>query len=95
MQNNTLQIHHDLLSFEEVKNFINNAVHIAIAEDTEQRIVKCRNFLDNKLAADDSLFYGINTGFGHEVCGLIRVGQQLIVRQRAFGAMAVLFAGSP
>jgi len=64
MQNNTLQIHHDLLSFEEVKNFINNPVTIAIAEDAEQSIVKCRNFLDKKIIEDDSLFYGINTGFG-------------------------------
>ena len=64
MQNNTLQIHHDLLSFEEVKNFINNPVTIAITEDAEQRIVKCRNFLDKKIIEDDSLFYGINTGFG-------------------------------
>ena len=64
MSNNTLQIHHDLLSFEEVKSFINNATSIAIAEEAVKRIEQCRNFLDRKIAEDDSLFYGINTGFG-------------------------------
>lgn len=30
-----------------------------------QKIEHCRNYLDNKLAASNQLFYGVNTGFGY------------------------------
>jgi histidine ammonia-lyase len=37
---------------------------IALSEAASQRIQHCRKYLDDTLSASDTLFYGINTGFG-------------------------------
>lgn len=38
---------------------------IELSPSARESIQGCRNFLDEKLAADDSPIYGINTGFGY------------------------------
>jgi histidine ammonia-lyase len=37
---------------------------IALSEEAKKKIVRCREYLDQKLAASSSPVYGINTGFG-------------------------------
>ncbi len=37
---------------------------MSITWGAHDEILKCRNYLDEKLATTDQLFYGINTGFG-------------------------------
>lgn len=38
--------------------------HLALSESARQQITYCRQFLDRKTATPDTLYYGINTGFG-------------------------------
>ena len=52
------------LSLADVEMILSQSMHIALSVDTQKRIMNCRDFLDNKMRANDSVFYGINTGFG-------------------------------
>ncbi|HMZ46052.1 MAG TPA: histidine ammonia-lyase [Chitinophagaceae bacterium] len=61
---NVLNIDNSWLSFDEVKQFITQNSTIAISNQSIQLVLKCRNFLDEKMANNNALFYGINTGFG-------------------------------
>jgi histidine ammonia-lyase len=47
-----------------IKSIFKENGRIALSEEAEQRIDKCRNYLDKKLSAAHSSIYGINTGFG-------------------------------
>lgn len=47
-----------------IKTILRENGRIALSEDAEERINRCRKYLDKKLATSDELFYGINTGFG-------------------------------
>lgn len=38
---------------------------ITVSDTAADKINKCRQYLDNKMAASDDLYYGINTGFGY------------------------------
>ncbi len=59
--NNVLTIGSDTLNFDQFEKEIHE---IKISEEAKQKIIKCRKYLDDKLASSDELFYGINTGFG-------------------------------
>lgn len=61
---NYLQLDNDWLSFELLSDQINQQLPLQLAPSAEERIVKCREFLDSRLANSDELIYGINTGFG-------------------------------
>ena len=50
--------------FNQIKNLLQFNQLVSITFDAHERIVKCREYLDKKLAGSDELFYGINTGFG-------------------------------
>ncbi len=64
MNNNYLSLDKNWLSFEQVKNLLNFNQKISITSNAQERIQKCRDYLDKKLTDSDALFYGINTGFG-------------------------------
>ncbi|MBT8266446.1 MAG: histidine ammonia-lyase [Bacteroidia bacterium] len=51
----------DLVAINEV---LRSNKKLKLSEASRERIIKCRNFLDRKLAESDRPFYGINTGFG-------------------------------
>jgi histidine ammonia-lyase len=53
------------LQFEDIRNIIDNNMHILLHENVIDKIEKCRNYLDNKMRDNDTLYYGINTGFGY------------------------------
>jgi len=63
-----MEIHYiesDHLSIERVGELISNpSIHLALSEESKNRVVNCRNYLDEKLKKVDSPIYGINTGFG-------------------------------
>ena len=61
---NQLSVSNQWLSFGEVSLFIEKNSSIQMTPDAEQRIQKCRNYLDKRLAEKHELIYGINTGFG-------------------------------
>ncbi len=52
------------LSLEQVGAILSTRTPIALSPESAARIRHCRDYLDQKLAGNDQLFYGINTGFG-------------------------------
>jgi histidine ammonia-lyase len=50
-----------LIQFEEIISF---GFQLELSEKAKQRILDCRNYLDDKIANSSNLIYGINTGFG-------------------------------
>lgn len=52
------------LTLAELDHILHGHSKIALSEDAKKKIVKCREYLDQKLANSTSPVYGINTGFG-------------------------------
>lgn len=48
----------------DVEQLMHSKAEVLLSKEAEERIVACRNFLDNKIGAEDIAYYGINTGFG-------------------------------
>lgn len=65
MSYNYLPLDKNPTNFQQVKNLLHFDQLVSITFDAHFRITECRDYLDKKLAGDDSLFYGINTGFGY------------------------------
>lgn len=60
-------IHHispEHLSIEKVGEIIENDIKLALSEESVERIQRCRDYLDKKIAESKDPVYGINTGFG-------------------------------
>jgi histidine ammonia-lyase len=64
MNKDLLKIDDSLMSFQQVKDLLRNSTQLSLTKDAEEKIDKCRKYLDKKLSNTDELFYGINTGFG-------------------------------
>ena len=64
MQENTHQISRAQLSFEELESIIHEGKKIELSEDSIAAIIKCRTYLDEKVARTEKPIYGVNTGFG-------------------------------
>lgn len=64
MSYNYLPLDRKWLHFSQVKHLLDFDQHVSITFDAHERILACRNYLDQKMAEKDSLYYGINTGFG-------------------------------
>ena len=52
------------LTIERVGEILENNIQIALSKDAENRIVRCREYLDNKMNSQTEPIYGITTGFG-------------------------------
>ncbi len=52
------------LNFEIIEQIIDNNLKLELAPEAKERIQKCRDFLDQKIASSDAPMYGITTGFG-------------------------------
>lgn len=60
-------IHHisaERLSIEDVLSLVNKGAQLVLSEEARNRIVSCRQFLDDKIGRATAPIYGINTGFG-------------------------------
>ncbi len=64
MSYNYLPLDKSWLDFEQVKNLLDYDQKISITFDAHDRINKCREYLNKKMADPNALYYGINTGFG-------------------------------
>ena len=64
MSYNYLPLDKSWLDFEQVKNLLDFDQKISITFDAHDRINKCREYLNKKMADKNALYYGINTGFG-------------------------------
>lgn len=58
------QISSEHLTIEKVGEIIYNNYKIELSEDAKQRIKRCRNYLDKKIAGNGEPIYGVTTGFG-------------------------------
>ncbi|TSJ42490.1 histidine ammonia-lyase [Fluviicola chungangensis] len=52
------------VSLEKLDEILASNAKISISEDAKAGIIKCRTYLDEKVAKSDRLIYGVNTGFG-------------------------------
>lgn len=52
------------LTIEKLEKIISDNTPLALSEEATNRILACRNYLDQKITASQTPVYGINTGFG-------------------------------
>jgi histidine ammonia-lyase len=64
MSHNPLSLDQSHTNFIQIKNLIDYDQPVSITPDTYQQIIRCREYLDNKLLDTETLIYGVNTGFG-------------------------------
>lgn len=64
MSYNYLPLDRSVLTFQQVKYLLQYKQLVSITFTAHEAILKCREYLDNKLDESNELFYGINTGFG-------------------------------
>ena len=57
-------ISNDQLTFKRIDQILNEGFKLALSESSKNNIVKCREYLDQKMTNNDEPIYGINTGFG-------------------------------
>ena len=60
----THYISNKALTFKELDHVLHGHSKIALSEDARQKIISCRDYLDQKIASSNLPIYGINTGFG-------------------------------
>lgn len=58
------EINAEHLSIETIEKLLPQGSQLKLCDDARQRIVKCRAYLDQKIAESDRPVYGVNTGFG-------------------------------
>lgn len=58
------RIDSDWLDIHTLQEISTHGQDLILSENARQRINHCRHYLDKKIQQSDSLFYGINTGFG-------------------------------
>lgn len=64
------------LDLDSVKAILDNNAKLELSEDAKQAILRCRNFLDEKMEREHRPVYGINTGFG-SLCNIRISGENL------------------
>lgn len=57
-------ISNDQLTFDRIDQILKEGFRLALSEESKNQIVKCREYLDQKLESQEEPIYGINTGFG-------------------------------
>lgn len=64
------------LDFDIISEIISKNKKLALSEEAKTNIVRCREWLDKKMAAQNEPIYGINTGFG-SLCDIAIPNQDL------------------
>ena len=64
MNNNLHCISHATLSIEKIQEIIDKDLRLELSDAVKSEVIKCRVFLDKKIATSERSLYGINTGFG-------------------------------
>lgn len=59
--NNVYQIGSGELTFDIIERIINENLKLELASEARERIQKCRDYLDKKIANSDTPLYGITT----------------------------------
>lgn len=74
-------ISNDRLTIDKIKHIITSGQQVQLSDGSKAQIVKCREYLDQKMATGDEVFYGINTGFG-SLCNTVISNEDLSKLQR-------------
>ncbi|KVV16108.1 Histidine ammonia-lyase [Flavobacterium sp. TAB 87] len=64
LMNNIHYITNELLTFEIIQEIVMEQKKIELSDEAKVNILKCRDYLDKKMASHSGPIYGINTGFG-------------------------------
>ena len=62
-----MNIHHisaEHLTPERIGEIMKNGYKLALSDDARERIIRCRKYLDEKIASQKEPVYGVTTGFG-------------------------------
>lgn len=62
--NHIHQINHNQLAQHDLSSIMKDNVSIQLSETAKNKIIRCREYLDQKIANSSQSIYGINTGFG-------------------------------
>ncbi len=57
-------INQKLHSLADVEILLNEDAHLVLGDEAKERIIKCREYLDNRMKTQKEPIYGITTGFG-------------------------------
>jgi len=71
----------EMLDFETIDEIIHSKASLELSKDSKASIVKCREYLDNKMKSQTEPIYGINTGFG-SLCNHVISNDQLSALQK-------------
>lgn len=77
-------IHHissEWLTIDKVESILANNARLALSDEARDNIVKCRAYLDQKMATATEPIYGITTGFG-SLCNISIDREQLSTLQK-------------
>ncbi|HEX8514587.1 MAG TPA: histidine ammonia-lyase [Bacteroidia bacterium] len=64
------QITTEILDLDTISEIIRNNKKLILSEEAVGNIVRCREYLDKKMASQEAPIYGINTGFG-SLCNVV------------------------
>lgn len=53
-----------IINFSKITKILNSPSKLHLSEEAERKIIRCREYLDNRLQSGEEVIYGINTGFG-------------------------------
>ncbi len=79
-----MKIHYiskEMLDFETIDEILNSNARLELSAEAKNNIVKCREYLDNKMKSQTEPIYGINTGFG-SLCDHVVSNDQLSTLQK-------------
>lgn len=62
-----MEVHHispERITLDILKSILSGKKKLALSEESRNRIVDCRNYLDEKISSQEEPIYGVTTGFG-------------------------------
>ncbi len=60
----THHISSEVLDFDHLRSILGNDTKLALSDDARQRVIRCRQYLDDRIAVHEEPIYGVTTGFG-------------------------------
>lgn len=76
MKTHKISVEH--LSIEQIGNIVYGGYEIELSDNAQKRIVKCREYLDQKIKETTSPIYGVTTGFG-SLCN-VSIGEDYLAQ---------------
>ena len=54
----------ETITLSTIEDVMQNNKKLVLSQDSKDKVIKCRAYLDNRMASGEEVIYGINTGFG-------------------------------